>query len=248
MSSLLILIPTHNEVGNVTPIAAELWAHLPEAHLLFIDDGSTDGTRDELAVLARDPRCHLLLRDHKRGLGDAYRAAFAWGLARDYTWLCQMDADGSHRPSDIARLWATRHQADLLIGSRYADQAGRIAMSPMRRALSWGGSTLARQLLKLPFRDVTGGCNIWHRDLLTRIAWQHATARGFAIQIELKERAVRAGARIHESPIHFQARSRGCSKLSRHDIHEALALIVRLKANPTLTRHASVSPSSFFSL
>ncbi len=248
VSSLLLLIPTYNEFGNVTPIATELWALLPEAHLLFVDDGSTDGTREELAHLARDPRCHLLLRDQKRGLGDAYRAAFAWGLARHYTWLCQMDADGSHRPQDIARLWHGRHAAELLIGSRHVAQAGPIAMSPARRALSFCGSVLARHLLKLPIRDVTGGCNAWHRDLLLRMNWQDAGAGGFAIQIELKERAVRAGARFHETPIHFLARSRGRSKLSRRDIHEALALIIRLKTKPTHFHQASVSPPSFFSL
>ena len=165
--SLLIAIPTYNERDNVGALLPALLARYPDANVVVIDDNSPDGTGDIVAALARgDRRIHLIRRDRKRGLGSAYRAAFAWALEREYARVVVMDADYSHDPAEIARLLEAADRADIVVGSRYVP-GGLIENWPWsRRALSGGANLLARLLVGREVHDWTAGFKCYSRDAL----------------------------------------------------------------------------------
>ncbi|CAM2070474.1 Glycosyltransferase [Sulfidibacter corallicola] len=224
----LIMIPTHNEVGTIESLAADILDLAGDLHLLFIDDLSTDGTRRVILDLEhRFPeRVFHLFREAKRGLGAAYLSGFQWALNHGYAWVFQMDGDGSHAPRDLARMLAVReHGVSAIIGSRYLHDSGSIGMTAWRRRLSRFGSGLARWRLGLPIHDITGGFNGWRSDLLERIHFGRFHANGFGFQIELKLRATAGLARFAEVPITFERRMAGTSKLGVRDVLEALMLL-----------------------
>jgi dolichol-phosphate mannosyltransferase len=220
---VLVIVPTYNERENLPLIAERLFAAVPSAALLVVDDGSPDGTgqlADDLA--AADSRVHVLHRSSKAGLGGAYIAGFDWGLANGFDVLVEMDADGSHAPEQLPRLLAELGSADLVLGSRWVP-GGEVQNWPKRReVLSRGGNAYTRVMLGMPLKDATGGYRAYRRRVLEKIDYAAVASQGYCFQVDLAWRAVRAGFRVREVPITFVERQRGESKMSGAIVREAL--------------------------
>jgi len=220
---VLVIIPTYNEADNVPVILDRLFAAVPDAHALVVDDGSPDGTgevADKLA--AEDGRIEVLHRTEKAGLGAAYVAGFRRGLAAGYDVLVEMDADGSHAPEQLPRLLAALAHADLVLGSRWVP-GGQVQNWPKsREALSRGANLYARLALGVGLHDATGGYRAYRRTVLEAIELGSIASQGYCFQIDLAWRAVQAGFRVTEVPITFADRERGESKMSGGIVREAL--------------------------
>ncbi|MDP2304792.1 MAG: polyprenol monophosphomannose synthase [Pseudomonadota bacterium] len=212
-----VVIPTFNEADNIGLLVSAIRVHLPDAHILVVDDASPDGTADraEAAGVA------VIRRVGPRGLGPAYREGFTRVLAEGWDPILQMDADLSHDPADLPRLVAALAEADLALGSRWTAGGGTVAWGLGRRMLSRFGSAYARTWLKMPQRDLTGGFKAWRAATLEAVGPQSLHADGYAFQIESTWRAHRFGARIVEVPIVFTERRAGVSKLSGRIVVEA---------------------------
>lgn len=223
LGSILVIIPTYNEVDNIRRVVTRVRETVPEAHVLVADDNSPDGTgkvADELA--AADERVRVLHRKGKEGLGAAYLAGFRWGIDNGYDVLVEMDADGSHQPEELPRLLTALKGADLVLGSRWVP-GGRVVNWPRHREiLSRGGSTYSRLLLGVPIRDVTGGYRAFRKETLLGLGMDDVASQGYCFQVDLAHRAVRAGFHVVEVPITFVERERGDSKMSRDIVAEAL--------------------------
>ncbi len=231
MPEALIVVPTYNERDNVRGIAERLLLALPSTDLLFVDDNSPDGTGgllDELA--AAEPRIHVMHRAGKLGLGTAYVEGFGWGLARDYAYLYEMDADGSHDPKYLPQmLELARDGADVVVGSRYVPGGGTENWGWGRKLISRGGGLYARTVLGIEVRDVTAGFVCWRRGALEAIDLGTITSNGYSFQIEMKYRAINRGLRVVETPILFVDRRVGQSKMSRAIFAEALVKVWALR-------------------
>ena len=229
---VVVALPTYNERENLEAIAEAILQSLPEAALLVVDDNSPDGTGTLADTMgAREPRLHVLHRGAKEGLGVAYRDAFRWALARDDTRaVVQMDADFSHDPADLPRLLAPLMTgSDLVLGTRYMPGGGTIGWPLRRRLISRVGTTFARVMLFLPYRDLTGGFKAWRRELLEAIRLREANASGYGFQIEATWWAHRRHAVVTQVPIVFRERVAGKSKMSGGIVREALRLVLRLR-------------------
>jgi dolichol-phosphate mannosyltransferase len=231
MRQALVIIPTYNERDNVEAITAAALKADDRLDVLIVDDNSPDGTgkiADELA--AKEPRVQVLHRAKKEGLGRAYLHAFAWGLERGYEYLIEMDADFSHDPKYLpVMLDAAERGADLVIGSRYVAGGGTVNWGPARKVISRGGSLYARTILGVGIRDLTAGFLCFRRAVLQAIDLGAVKSTGYAFQIELKYRALKAGFRLEETPIIFEDRRVGQSKMSRKIFVEALTMVWKLK-------------------
>jgi dolichol-phosphate mannosyltransferase len=229
MSGKLVIIPTYDERANVRPIARAVHAQTAETDILFVDDNSPDGTGaliDELAVA--DRRIHALHRPDKSGLGRAYIAGFKWALARDYTLICEMDADFSHDPGELPNFFAAAEQADLVLGSRYVNGI-RITNWPLSRlVLSKAAATYVRLITGMPVTDPTGGFKCFRREVLTAIGLDAIMADGYSFQVEMTHTAWMQGFRIAEIPITFVDRRAGYSKMSSGILKEAMLLVWKL--------------------
>jgi dolichol-phosphate mannosyltransferase len=229
---VVVALPTYNERENLEQVAAAILAALPEATLLVVDDNSPDGTGILADTLAsREPRLQVLHRPGKQGLGAAYRDAFRWALDRaDTRAVVQMDADLSHDPRDLPRLLAPLMKgSDLVIGTRYMRGGGTVGWPLHRKLISRGGTLVARTVLLLPYRDLTGGFKAWRRELLEAIRLREASASGYGFQIETTWWAHRRGAVVTQVPIIFRERVAGTSKMSGGIVGEALGLVLRLR-------------------
>lgn len=228
--SVLIVIPTYNEVANLPVIVERVRKEAPTAHLLIVDDTSPDGTGDLADRLAAsDTTIHVLHRREKDGLGRAYVAGFEWGLARDYDVLVQMDGDLSHNPSDVPRLVDALESADLVLGSRYVTDGGTVNWGIGRQLLSRGGSLYARTILGLPIRDVTGGFKAWNASTLRAVNLATIRSNGYSFQVEMTYRVASLGLNIKEVPIIFADRVDGVSKMSKKIVVEAMLMVWRLR-------------------
>jgi dolichol-phosphate mannosyltransferase len=234
-----VVLPTYNEAENLPGIAAAILAAAPSSTLLVVDDSSPDGTgalADRLA--AGSDRIRVLHRPGKQGLGRAYLDGFRAALVDGADIVVQMDADWSHDPAALPALVApiASGEADLVIGSRYT-RGGRVEDWGLgRRLISRGGSLFARVVLGLRASDLTGGFKAWRASTLAAIPFDGVHAGGYVFQIEMTHRAARAGARIREVPITFRDRRVGQSKMSRRIVVEALAVVVRLRAEELASR------------
>jgi dolichol-phosphate mannosyltransferase len=227
-----VVLPTYNERENLEAIVPAILEALPEAQLLVVDDNSPDGTGQLADTLAAtDPRIQVLHRAAKEGLGVAYRHGFRWALDRpDVRAVVQMDADFSHDPRDLPRLVAPLMlDSDLTLGTRWIPGGGAVGWPWRRRLISRAGTTFARTVLLLPYRDLTGGFKAWRRELLEAIRLREANASGYGFQIETTWWAHRRGARIQQVPIVFRERVAGRSKMSGSIVREALLLVIRLR-------------------
>jgi dolichol-phosphate mannosyltransferase len=231
-----LILPTYNEAENVEAIVAAAGSVLaraaPEGHrVLIVDDGSPDGTgaiADRLA--AEHEWVSVLHRSEKNGIGPAYLAGFRRALDSGAGFVMEMDSDFSHDPADLARLLAAVHAgADLALGSRYVPGGAVSDWGLVRRIVSEGGSTYARWVLGLRVRDLTGGFKCFRREVLEAIQFDGVRSRGYAFQVELTYRAVRAGFSVVEVPITFRDRQRGTSKMSWRIALEAMWLVPRLR-------------------
>ena len=231
--SVLVIIPTFNEVQNLAEIVSRTLAHTPYGHVLVVDDGSPDGTgilADQMAL--DDARVHTIHRTGKLGLGSAYLAGFQWGIARQYSVLVQMDADGSHPPEALPRMIATLDlSADdgvtpgLVIGSRWV-RGGAVVNWPLtRQLLSRGGNAYARIALGIRVRDATAGYRAYRADVLRAVDFASVNSYGYCFQVDLTLRTLASNATIVEVPITFRERERGESKMSRHIVLEAMVKV-----------------------
>jgi dolichol-phosphate mannosyltransferase len=230
-TGIWMVLPTYNEAENVEAITHRILTHVPDAHVLIVDDASPDGTGLIADAMAEhDDRIEVLHRAAKEGLGRAYLAGFAIALARGADVVVQLDADGSHDPVALPQLVSPilAGAADLVIGSRYAPGGQIIDWGWGRKAISRGGSLYARTVLGLPVRDLTGGFKAWRASTLRAIDASGVRAGGYVFQIEMTCRAFDAGARVREVPITFRDRRFGHSKMSRHIVSEAFLLVLRL--------------------
>ena len=223
LGRVLVIVPTYDERDNLRPVAERLFAAVPSADLLVVDDGSPDGTgalADALA--AEDPRVHVLHRTEKTGLGAAYTAGFAWAGERGYDVVVEMDADGSHQPEQLPLLLSALHDADLVLGSRWVP-GGRVVNWPAtRELLSRGGNAYTRRVLGLPLQDATGGFRAYRWAVLDALPLDQVASQGYCFQVDLAWQTWCHGFRVVEVPITFVERVRGESKMSRAIVVEAL--------------------------
>ncbi len=218
----LVIIPTYNEKDNILRIIPEVLARSAELHILVVDDNSPDGTGVLVKTLSdQNPRVHLLSRPGKQGLGKAYLAGFAWGLARGYEALIEMDADFSHRPLDLSNLLKALETHDFVVGSRYVPGGQTVNWGLMRKLISRGGSLYSRFILGFPLKDWTGGFNAWKPHVLQAIGLDQVMSNGYSFQIELKYKALKKGFQSVEVPILFEDRRVGQSKMSLKIVLEA---------------------------
>ncbi len=227
LGSVLVIVPTYDEVDNLVPIAERVHAAVPSAHLLVVDDASPDGTGALADRLAADAATegewlHVLHRTGKAGLGAAYLAGFAWAKERGYAVVVEMDADGSHAPEQLPRLLAALEHADLVLGSRWVDGGEVVNWPRSRELLSRGGNAYTRVALGLPLRDATGGYRAYRREALDRVLSGAVDSQGYCFQVDLAWKMWQSGMRVVEVPITFVERERGESKMSRAIVVEAL--------------------------
>lgn len=236
MSKALVIIPTYNEIENIENIIhAVMNIPSPLFDVLIVDDNSPDGTANVVRTLQKDfpDRLHLLSRNEKNGLGRAYIAGFNWALERGYDYLTEMDADFSHNPDDLPRLYAACHDegADVAVGSRYVCGVNVINW-PMRRVLmSYFASKYVRLITGMRINDATAGFVCYRADVLRKIDLSQVRFVGYAFQIEMKFRAWKYGFNITEVPIVFTDRTAGTSKMSGGIFFEAAFGVIRLKVN-----------------
>jgi dolichol-phosphate mannosyltransferase len=235
-----LILPTYNEAENIEAIVTAAGAVLARAsragfRVLVVDDGSPDGTgeiADRLA--AENDWMHVLHRSEKNGIGPAYLAGFRHALEHGAGYVMEMDSDFSHDPADLARLLAAVDRdrpdsADLALGSRYVRGGAVSDWGVLRRFISEGGSTYSRLVLGLRVRDLTGGFKCFRREVLEAIHFDSVRSQGYAFQVELTYRAVRAGFRVVEVPIVFRDRQQGTSKMSWKIAAEAMLVVPLLR-------------------
>jgi dolichol-phosphate mannosyltransferase len=227
----LVVVPTYNERANLEAFVAAVRRAAPLAQLLIVDDASPDGTGPLAEALAqRDARVHVLHRAGKLGLGTAYVDGFRWGLARDFERFFEMDADFSHDPAQLARLFrALDGGAEVVLGSRGVAGGAIAGWGLGRRLISKGGSAYSRLVLGVKVRDLTTGYKAFTRRALELSKLESVRSNGYAFQIEMTFRALRAGLRVVEVPITFVDRRVGQSKMDRRIFAEAMGVVWRLR-------------------
>lgn len=223
MNESLIIIPTYNERTNVENLVAAILRNAADVDILFVDDNSPDGTGELCDRIAtRESRVNVLHREDKQGLGRAYIAGFKWALERDYEYIFEMDADLSHRPSDIPALKEGAKDADLVLGSRYIHGV-RVVNWPLSRLILSKAAALYVQIITgMPFTDPTGGFKCYRRAVLASIPLDDIRSNGYSFQIETIHQAWMRGFKVVEVPITFEERCNGASKMSPAIVREAL--------------------------
>lgn len=223
---VVVLMPTYNEVEILERNIRSVFAVEPNLDLVIIDDSSPDGT-GQLAdrMAASDGRITVIHRSQKEGLGKAYAAGFKHALARGYSRILQMDADGSHQPKDLGKLLAGT--GDLVIGSRWVP-GGEVLNWPTHRLwISRVGNSYARFAIGCQVRDVTAGFRNYSSELLAKIPIEQIEARGYGFQVEMTKHSLELGAKITEVPISFLERTGGRSKMTYGIIFEAFAFCTK---------------------
>lgn len=221
----LVIIPTYNEKENIEKIIRKVFSLPAGFHMLIVDDGSPDGTADIIKGLQQEfnGKLHILERKGKLGLGTAYIAGFKWALQHEYEYIFEMDADFSHDPEDLVRLYeACKKNADVVVGSRYTS-GGKVVNWPWDRIfISKGGALYTKMITWMPVNDPTAGFVCYRRKVLSTIPLDKVHFVGYAFQIEMKYRAWKMGFKIAEVPITFRDRKEGVSKMSGSIIKEAM--------------------------
>jgi dolichol-phosphate mannosyltransferase len=228
MNDVLVVIPTYNEIHNLAGVVDRILLASDRADILIVDDNSPDGTgRLADGLAAASDRIFVLHRKVKSGLGDAYRAGFAWGLKHGYDFLVEMDGDGSHQPEQLPALLAGADRADVVLGSRWTRGGSAPHWAFRRVLLSRAGSTYARVALGLKPRDVTGGYRVFRASALRAFDYASVESQGYCFQIEMLWRASQAGMRVVEVPIEFVERASGDSKMSSAIVLEAISRVTQ---------------------
>jgi len=223
---ILVTLATYNERENVTPLIREIQQSIPSAAVLVIDDNSPDGTgniADELA--AANPSVHVLHRPGKQGLGTATLAAMRYAMDHDYDLMVNMDADFSHHPRYLPGVLAGMKKNDIMIGSRYIKGGGTEKWPLSRRIMSWGVGTTVRLLMRIPARDTSGAFRCYRVSKLRETDLKNLWSKGYSFQQEVLYRCRKAGARIGETPIIFENRRAGTSKVNPREAIRSMAVI-----------------------
>ena len=235
MSDSIVIIPTYNEKENIEKIIRAVFSLEKQFDILIIDDGSPDGTAAIVKCLQIEypDRLYLLEREGKLGLGTAYIAGFKWALAREYEYVFEMDADFSHNPKDLIRLYGAcaNEGADVAIGSRYISGVNVVNWPISRVLMSYFASIYVRVISGMKIKDTTAGFKCYKRKVLETIDLNSIRFKGYAFQIEMKFTAYTLGFKLKEVPIIFINRMEGVSKMSSGIFEEALFGVILLKWN-----------------
>ena len=234
MSDSIIIIPTYNEKENIEAIIRAVTSLEKDFDVLVIDDGSPDGTANIVKGLMAEEfkgRVHLVERSGKLGLGTAYICGFKWALEHGYEYIFEMDADFSHAPADLPRLYAACHDEgyDVSVGSRYITGVNVVNWPIGRVLMSYYASAYVRTVLGIKLRDTTAGFVCWTRKVLETMSLDDVRFKGYAFQIEMKYTALRLGFKIKEVPVVFVNRELGTSKMSGGIFSEALFGVMKLR-------------------
>ena len=240
MPASLVIIPTYNEKENIEAIVRKVLSYPEGFHMLIVDDGSPDGTGQIVKSLQKEfeGRLHLKERSGKLGLGTAYIFGFKWAIEKQYDYVFEIDADFSHNPDDLLRLFqACKDGADMAIGSRYVNGVN-VVNWPMSRVLtSYYGSKYVRAVTGMTIRDTTAGFKCYTKKVLETIDLDDIKLIGYGFQIEMKFRAWKHGFNIKEVSIIFQDRTQGASKMSKGIIKEALWGVMAMKIKSWFTKY-----------
>ncbi|MFT5231784.1 MAG: dolichol-phosphate mannosyltransferase [Planctomycetota bacterium] len=244
MSSIknaVIIIPTFNEIENIDRVLRAVFLLQPDFHVLVVDDDSPDGTAALVeGMMAGFPETlHILKRKKKLGLGSAYIAGFKWALGRTYEYIFEMDADFSHNPEDLTRLYNACHKDgnDLAIGSRYVTGVNVVNWPMSRVLLSWGASKYVQFITRMNIHDTTAGFICYRRKVLETINLDKIQFLGYAFQIEMKFKAHLSKFKIVEVPVIFTDRTKGESKMSSGIISEAIFGVLKMKIKSLFNRY-----------
>jgi len=228
--SILIIIPTYNEIENINSLIETVFSVVPQAHILIVDDNSPDGTAELINnIIKQNSSCHLMQRPGKQGVASAFLQGFRWGIDNGFDILLAMDADFSHDPKYIPIMLNEIKNADLVIGSRNIKGGGIENRSWIRNILTKGGSFYCQTILKCPIQDITGGYNMWRKTTLEKIGLDNVISRGYSFQIEMKFKTFKNGLCIKEIPIIFPDRKKGQSKMSANFMLKALGDVWKIK-------------------
>ena len=232
-SDSIIIIPTYNERENIENIIRAVFGLEKLFHILIIEDGSPDGTAAIVKTLQQEfpERLFMIERKGKQGLGTAYIAGFKWALAHNYEYVFEMDADFSHNPVDLPRLYAAcaEQGADVAIGSRYVSGVNVVNWPMGRVLMSYFASKYVRIITGLPIHDTTAGFKCYRRQVLETINLDGIRFKGYAFQIEMKFTAYQCGFKIMEVPVVFVNRELGTSKMNSSIFGEAIFGVIKLK-------------------
>lgn len=244
--AILVIVPTFNEAGALSDVVARLAAAVPDADLLIVDDGSTDGTAEIAERLAERQGVTVIQRGRKLGLGTAYLRGFEHGLAHGYRWCVEMDGDGSHLPEELpALLAAAEAGAGFVVGTRWIE-GGTVAGWPLhRRLISRIGTRVAQLSLRSRLRDITSGFRVLDTHWLARLDLGGVASQGYGFQVEIAWTLERVGCPVAEVPITFVERSAGRSKMSLGIVFEALRRVLAwgwtLRLHPERLPHAEAA-------
>lgn len=226
---VLVSTATYNERDNLARLIQEIHAAVPTADVLVIDDNSPDGTGrlvDEMATT--DPRVHVLHRTGKLGLGTAILAGMAYAMEHRYDYFVNLDADFSHHPRYLPSLLAGMRKHDIMIGSRYVPGGGTTGWPVSRKLMSAGVNILVRLLMRIPARDTSGGYRCYRLAKLRDTDLNRLLSHGYSFQEEVLYRCHRAGCRIGETPIIFEDRRAGASKVNPREIVRSMGILLCL--------------------
>ena len=238
--SNIVIIPTYKEKENIESIVSAISSLPVTFDILIIDDNSPDGTADLVKKMQPSyPNLHLIEREGKLGLGTAYITGFKWALARDYAFIYEMDADFSHDPHDLIRLYKACKEdgADLAIGSRYISGVNVVNWPLSRVLMSYFASIYVRIITGMKIMDTTAGFKCYRREVIESIQPDKIRSVGYGFQIEMKFTAWKLGYNIVEVPIIFTDRRMGASKMSGGIFNEALWGVLRMKLRSTFTKY-----------
>ncbi|MGL5682255.1 MAG: polyprenol monophosphomannose synthase [Marinifilaceae bacterium] len=232
MNDRLVLIPTYNEKENIERIIRYVFSLQPQFDILVIEDNSPDGTANIVRGLQKEfSQLHMLERKGKLGLGTAYIAGFKWGLEHGYNYIFEMDADFSHNPDDLVRLWkaCAEEGADMAVGSRYVTGVNVVNWPMGRVLMSYFASKYVRMVTGMPIHDATAGFICYTRKVLEAIDLDNIRFKGYAFQIEMKFTTWVKKFKIIEVPIIFTDRTLGTSKMSGGIFTEAVFGVITMK-------------------
>lgn len=233
MTKQLVIIPTYNEIENIHSIIRAVLRQPVDFDVLVVDDNSPDGTADAVReLMAEHPeRVYLLERPGKQGLGTAYLAGFAWALERGYHYVIEMDADFSHNPDDLPRLYkaCAEDGADVAVGSRYVSGVNVVNWPLGRVLMSYFASVYVRMVTGMDVRDATAGFVCYRAEVLYTMELDKVHFKGYAFQIEMKYTAMLCGFRVEEVPIIFMNRKLGTSKMNSSIFGEAFFGVLKLR-------------------
>lgn len=235
MADSVVIIPTYNEKENIENIIRKVFSLEKDFHILIVEDNSPDGTADIVKALMKEfpDRLFIEERKGKLGLGTAYIHGFRWSLQRGYAFVTEMDADFSHNPEDLLRLYdvAKNHNGDVVVGSRYITGVNVVNWPIGRVLMSYYASAYVRLVTRIKVRDTTAGFVCYRADVLRAIDLTKIHFTGYAFQIEMKFTAWKLGFNIVEVPIIFTDRTMGESKMSKGIFKEAILGVIALRIN-----------------